>query len=559
MTGSANAPSDSNRALAPLREKAFRRIWLASLLSSLGQLVFGVAVAWEMTRLSDSPTMIALVQTAMMVPLTIVTLPAGALADMFDRRKIAMFGLGFSAVSAGALALAGFLGLLSPWVLLAACVLIGTGTALYLPAWQSSIAEQVSRENLPAAVGLASLSVNVARSFGPALGGFIILVAGAKAAFALTGGFFIPLLVAYYLWDRQHVPSRLPPERIDRAISSGARYALHSPVIRTVLIRILVFSLIIAPGPALAPLVAKDVLHGDALILGLLLGAQGVGAVIAALFVGRLRNALATETAVRLLTLGSGLSLAAIGFSQSIIFTTGAFFVFGICYITTMATLNVDIQLSASRWVVARAVSLYASATFVGLGVGAWLWGMVADVYGIGPGFVGAGVIAIASIALGYVLPLGKPASKDQSDAHIEANPAVSMDLTLRSGPIVIEITYDVDPKDAREFYAAILQLQPVRHRIGGYNWSIARNIADPALWIERFLCSTWGDYLRMLNRYSEGDMERQLIADAYHRSDDAPRIMRSLERPFGSVRWKADSFDPKEEMIGYLGPLSPG
>jgi MFS family permease len=417
----------------------------------------------------------------------------------------------------------------------------------------------VSRENLPAAVGLASLSVNVARSFGPALGGLIILVAGAKAAFALTAGFFTPLLLAYYLWDRQHVPSHLPPERIDRAITSGARYALHSPIIRTVLVRILVFSLIIAPGPALAPLVAKDVLGGDALVLGILLGAQGVGAVIAALFVGRLRQALATETAIRLLTLGSGLSLVAIGFSQSMVLTTGAFFVFGICYITTMATLNVDIQLSASRWVVARAVSLYASATFVGLGVGAWLWGMIADVHGVGQAFEAAGVVAIASIALGYVLPLGKPASKDQSQANVETNPDVSMDLTWRSGPIVIEIAYDVDPKDVREFYAAVLQLQPVRHRIGGYNWSIARDISNPALWTERYQCSTWGDYLRMLNRYSEGDMERQLRADAYHRPDDAHRIMRRLERPFGSVRWKADSFDPKEELISYLGPLGPG
>lgn len=558
MTASPEASGKGNRGLGPLREKAFRRIWLASLLSSLGQLVFSVAVAWEMTRLSDAPTMIALVQTAMMLPLTIVTLPAGALADMFDRRKIAMFGLGFSAISAATLAVAAFLGLASPWALLAACMLVGTGTALYLPAWQASIAEMVSRDNLPSAVGLSSLSANVARSIGPAIGGLIILAAGAKVAFMLTASFFIPLLLAYYLWDRQHIASRLPPERIDRAIASGMRYALHAPVIRTVLIRIFIFALIIAPGPALAPLVAKDVLAGDALTLGILLGAQGIGAVLAAMFVGRIRKVLCTETAVRTLTLGSGLALEAIGFSQSIAVSTLAFFIFGICYITTMATLNVDIQMSASRWVVARAVSLYASATFVGLGLGAWIWGRIAEIYGIGHAFEAAGLIAIVSIALGYALPLRTPGSKEQSEASNDTNPEVSMDLNLRSGPIVVEVMYDVDPANAREFYAAVLQLQPVRHRIGGYNWSIARDVSNPAHWTERFQCSTWGDYLRMLDRYSEADMESQLRVNLYHCRDETPDIIRKLERPFGSVRWKAGSFDAQEEMIRYLGPLGP-
>jgi MFS family permease len=430
-----------------------------------------------MTRLSDMPSMIALVQTAMMVPLMVVTLPAGALADMFDRRKIAMLGLSISAVSAALLAGMGLLELLSPWLLLASCVLVGTGSAIYIPAWQSSIAEQVSRENLAAAVGLSSVSGNVARSVGPALGGAIILFAGVKAAFALTASLFIPLLLAYFLWNRRHLPSRLPPERIDRSVMSGVRYALHSPGIRTVLVRVVTFGLVVAPGPALAPLVAKQVLQGDALVLGILLGAQGVGAVVAALLVSRIRAALESEVAIRWLTLGSGLSLATIGFSQSLMVTTGAFVVFGSCYITTLATLNIDLQLSISRWVVARVLSLFSSATFIGLGAGAYIWGLIADAHSVRLAFVCAGTAAIASIGLGLILPLKKPASKDQSDAGVQSGPAVCMDLTLRSGPIVIEVAYDVDPKVAREFYNAILQLQPMRQRIGGYKWSVARNV----------------------------------------------------------------------------------
>jgi len=172
-----------------------------------------------MTRLSNSPSLVALVQTALMVPLMLVTLPAGAIADMFDRRRIAMTGLGFSAVSATVLATITALGLTTPWTLLAFCVLIGAGVALFSPSWQASIPEQVSRVHLPAAIALGSISYNVARSFGPALGGLIVVLYGVKAVFGMTALLYLPLLIAFFFWRRRHVPSRLPPERLDRAIA----------------------------------------------------------------------------------------------------------------------------------------------------------------------------------------------------------------------------------------------------------------------------------------------------------------------------------------------------
>src|SRR6218665_92333 len=228
-SGAEQSSGKRSGAFAPLREPTFRAIWTASLLSNFGQLILGVGAAWEMTRLSSSPSMIALVQSALMPPRMLVALPAGAMADMFDRRKIAMGGLAFSAISGAVLSALAFMGLTTPWMLLLFCVLIGAGVALYGPAWQASISEQVSHEHLPAAVALGTISYNVARSFGPALGGIIVLAAGAKAAFAVNAVFYIPLFIAYVAWKRQHTPSRLPPERIDRAIISGARYALHSP------------------------------------------------------------------------------------------------------------------------------------------------------------------------------------------------------------------------------------------------------------------------------------------------------------------------------------------
>ncbi|MFP5435277.1 MAG: MFS transporter, partial [Alphaproteobacteria bacterium] len=209
---------------APLREPVFRRIWTASLLSNFGQLILGVGAAWEMTRLTPSPGMVALVQSALMLPLMLVALPAGALADMFDRRRIAMAGLAFSMVCACILTVLAWAGYSSPWMLLTFCFLIGAGVALYSPAWQSSISEQVGPHHLPAAIALGTISYNVARSFGPAIGGIIVLAAGAHAAFAVNAIGYLPLFIAFYLWQRRQVSSRLPPEQIHRAIVSGARY-----------------------------------------------------------------------------------------------------------------------------------------------------------------------------------------------------------------------------------------------------------------------------------------------------------------------------------------------
>jgi MFS family permease len=545
----------SGSTFAPLREPTFRRIWTASLLSNFGQLFLGVGAAWEMTKLSTSPSMIALVQTALMVPLMLVALPAGAVADMFDRRKIAMLGLGFASVCGAMLATIAFLDLTTPWLLLLFCVLIGAGVALYSPSWQASIPEQVSRANLPAAIGLGTISYNVARSFGPALGGLIVLAWGAKAVFAMNATFYLPLLLAFFFWQRRHVPSRLPPERMDRAIMAGARYAMHSPPIRTVLTRVLCFGLASATSSALAPLVAKEMLGGDAATFGILLGASGVGAVLGALFVSELRDRIAIETAVRLFAIGTGISLIVIGFSHSLIVSCAAFAVIGVCNILTIALLNVSVQMTAPRWVTARALSLFSSAITAGIGLGAWGWGEIAAHFDVGVAFLASGIAVMGTAALGYLLPMAREEEIDQDSVDIGYEPEVGLALTLRSGPVVVEVEYDVEPDRARDFYEVMMKLQRARKRIGGFDWSISRDVADPTLWIERYHCPTWGDYLRMRGRYTQAEWEMQERADSFNRTGHGHRVRRMLERPFGSVRWRADSPDLYQGPVGYIVP----
>lgn len=552
-TSSDDPPGGS---LAPLREPTFRRIWTASLFSNFGQLILGVGAAWEMTRLSGDPAMVALVQTAMMVPLMLVALPAGAMADMFDRRRIALGGLGFSIVASAALTFIAWMGWTTPWLLLLFCVLIGAGVALYSPSWQASIGEQVSSENLPAAIALGTISYNVARSFGPALGGLVVVAFGAQAAFGINAAFYVPLWLAFLAWNRIHSPSRLPPERIDRAILSGARYARHSPPIRTVLTRAFVFGTASASSVALTPLVARDLLQGDADIFGLLLGASGVGAVLGAFFVGKLRDSLGTERVVRIGTAVTALSLVVIGMSRSLPLTCLALFFSGGCNIVSFAMLNVSVQLSAPRWVTARALSLYSSALTGGIAIGAWLWGVVASHTGLTEAFIISGGAVAATLVLGWLLPLPRGAEDEGTDlVSIGHEPRVSMALTMRSGPVAVEVEYDVDPDRARDFYDVMTRMEKVRKRIGGFDWSIARDIENPAIWIERYHCATWGDYLRMRDRYTQADFEVQEQADGFNRVPGERRVRRMLERPYGSVRWKADTPDPYRGTVDYFAP----
>ena len=301
---------------APLKFPVFRRIWLASLLSNLGLLIQGVGAAWAMTQMSSSADKVALVQTALMLPIMLISMPAGAIADMHDRRVVTMVALSISLVGATALTALAWLGLITPNILLAFCFMVGTGMALMGPAWQSSVSEQVPPEALPAAVALNGISFNIARSVGPAVGGVIVATAGAVAAFAVNAIMYVPLLIVLYLWNRVSEPSRLPRERLNRAMVSGVRYIANSPSIRIVLARTLVTGIIGGSVLALMPLIVRDLLHGGAQMYGIMLGAFGMGAVVGALNITEVRKRLNGESAIRACTISMAGGITAVALSK---------------------------------------------------------------------------------------------------------------------------------------------------------------------------------------------------------------------------------------------------
>ncbi|KRQ93010.1 MFS transporter [Bradyrhizobium valentinum] len=529
---------------APLRHAVFRRIWFASLVSNLGILIQGVGAAWAMTQMTSSADKVALVQTALMLPIMLISMPAGAIADMHDRRVVALVSLGIALVGASFLTVLAWLGLVTPNILLALCFVVGSGMALFGPAWQASVSEQVPAETLPAAVALNGISYNIARSFGPAVGGIVVATAGAVAAFAVNAVLYLPLMVVLFLWKRTSEPSRLPRERLNRAMVSGVRYIANSPSIRIVLIRTLVTGVIGGSISALMPLVARDLLHGGAQTYGIMLGAFGMGAVFGALNISEVRRRMSGEAAVRACAISMAGAIAAVALSTNAILTAIAPVLAGAVWMLAVALFNIGVQLSAPRWVAGRSLAAFQASIAGGIAIGSWGWGHLTDLAGVEIALLVSAGLMLISPLLGIWLRMPPIGARNEDATEVIADPEVRLSLTGRSGPLVVEIEYRVAQDNARAFHNVMQEVQLSRQRNGAYGWSIARDIADPELWTERYHCPTWLDYLRQRSRATQSERALHQRAIDFHLGPDPIRVRRMLERPFGSVRWKEDTPD---------------
>ena len=528
---------------APLRYPVFRRIWLASLLSNLGLMIQSVGAAWAMTQMTASADKVALVQTALMLPIMLISMPAGAIADMYDRRVVSLVSLFIALSGATALTVLTRMGMVTPEILLAFCFIVGSGMALFGPAWQSSVGEQVPQEILPSAVALNGISYNIARSFGPAIGGIVVATAGAVAAFAANAALYGPLLIVLFLWRRKTEPSRLPRERLNRAIVSGVRYIANSPSIRIVLARTLITGICGGSVSALMPLVARDLLHGGAQTYGIMLGAFGMGAVIGALNIAEVRKRLSGEASVRACALIMGVAIAVIAVSREPVLTAAALVIAGSVWMLAVALFNIGVQLSAPRWVAGRSLAAFQASIAGGIAIGSWVWGRLTDGVGVEMALLMSGAAMFVSPLFGLWLKMPPIGARDE-ESDMLAEPEVRLQLTARSGPLVVEIEYRVDQENARAFHGVMQDVQLSRQRNGAYGWSIARDIADPELWTERYHCPTWLDFLRQRNRSTQSERALHQRAVDFHLGPEPVRVRRMLERPFGSVRWKDDTPD---------------
>jgi MFS family permease len=484
-----------------------------------------------MLEIARSADLVALVQASVALPVMLLSLVSGATADNFDRRRVMLAAQVFMLVVSIALFVCGWLDLLTPWLLLTFSFLLGCGAAFNAPAWQASVGEMVPRAELPGAVALNSMGFNIARSVGPAIGGIIVAAAGSAAAFAVNAASYLPLIAVLARWRPSPGSSALPREPLGTAIGAGVRYVAMSPVIRTVLVRSGVFCSAAVALMALMPVVAKDLVAGGATTYGLLLGAFGVGAVGGAVSIAPLRQRLSTEKLVQ--SAGAALiaATALVGLSTYLAVTMLALVAAGAGWVLTLATFNVTVQLSAPRWVVARALSLYQMAAFGGVAAGSWLWGECAAAVGVRTTlFVAAGAL-IGCAFLALWLPLSRSVERNLDLLQRWKEPSTAVPVDSRTGPVVVTIEYMIREEDVLEFLRAMGERRRIRRRDGARNWRLLRDLADPQLWIERYETPTWLDYVRLNSRLTQDDAVVPERLRALHRGPDKPRVRRMIER----------------------------
>ncbi len=545
--------------LAPFRSRVFLMIWSASLASNFGSLIQAVGASWLMTSLAPSPDMVAMVQASSTLPIMLLSLLAGAVADIWDRRLILLIAqCSLFAVSA-TLAVATYLGMVTPWTLLALTFLVGCGMALYAPAWQSSVGEQVPRSDLPAAVALNALSFNVARTVGPAVGGTIVALAGPAAAFLVTSLSYVPLITALAFWRRPKPQSFLPPESIGSAMAAGLRYAYLSPAIRTVLVRSTAFAICGSSLWALMPLIARDLIGGGALTYGVLFATFGLGAVAGALANTQLRQRYRHEHLVQAASIAFGLTTLIAALSSWPVLSIGVLFIGGAAWVLTLSTLNITVQINSPRWVVGRAMATYQMVTFGGMAVGSWFWGQVAAGYGLVTSLVISGLAMAASALLGYRLPLPQAEAVNLDPFRNWQDLQQQIGRVRDDGPVVVTIEYRIAPQDQQAFMRAMREVRRIRRRDGARRWTLLQDIGDPEIWIERFHSPTWIEHLRRRHRFTVADREIERQALAFHRGDQPPKIRHLLERsPEQAVESAESGAAPADARTAITDPNVP-
>lgn len=530
--------------LSPFASPIFRAIWLASLVSNFGGMIQSVGASWLMTSIG-SDSMVALVQAAITLPIMFLSLPAGALADTVDRRKMLLAAQGFMLTMSTGLAVFAALGWITPWSLLFFTFMIGCGGAMNAPAWQASVGDMVPRRDLAGAIALNSMGFNVARSVGPAIGGVIVAAAGAATAIFVNTFSYIGILLVLFKWRPPPKKEHLPREGLWTAMGAGLRYGAMSSALKLVMARSLFFGVAGAAVLALMPLVARDGLQGGPQTYGLLLGAFGVGAVGGGLAITRLRSRLTNETIVRASCLAFGVAVLGLAFSPWLLASMTALSLAGAAWVLGLSTFNVTVQMSAPRWVVARALALYQLAAFGGMAFGSWLWGVTAEREGLALALACAGVLQLACALAGLRFPLPSTQGLNLDPAGGWSEPTLPAKITPRSGPVAITIEYQIPDQRTGEFLKLMAERRIARRRDGARAWTLLRDLADPEIWIERYQSPTWLDYLRHNQRITQADRKIAEGLIALHRGPERPKVRRWLESAARAARDEAGGPDP--------------
>ena len=509
----------SESAWSPLGAPLFRALWIATVVSNIGTWMQNVGATWFMMSLSPSPTLVALVQAATSLPVFLVGLPAGALADIVDRRRLLLWTQGWMLVITAVLSGLTFLGVVTPWVLLMLTFALGLGAALNAPAWQAIVSELVPRADLQAAVTLNGVGFNVARAVGPALGGIVVAIAGVGAVFLLNAISFLGVLAVLFRWQRTPRENALPPEHVLGAMRAGLRYVRYAASVHAVLIRTGLVMLCGSALWALLPLVARAELGLDAVAYGVLLGALGIGAVVGATVLPRVRQRITIDLLLTGATILFAAVTLALAYVREFVWLCVAMAGGGIAWIALMSSFNTAVQTAVPAWVRARALAVYLLVSQGGLAAGSAVWGAVAAYVGTTTALLWAACGLILGLAVTGYYRIGEEAVDVTPSLHW---PEPTMTSVPRSedGPVLVTIEYRIDPRQARDFTAAMQDLGVVRRRDGAMYWELFRDGADPRRYLEIFLTESWVEHLRQHTRVVIADRAVEQRVRSFHVGD---------------------------------------
>ena len=523
-----------NATLAPFEHRVFALFWWASLASSFGSMIQTVGASWLMTTIAPSPDKVALVQTANSLPFFFLSLVAGAYADTRDRRSIMLLSQVVALLASVGLAVVVLTGSVTPSRLLGFTFLIGCGAAAFAPAWQASIGDQVPRTLIAPAIMANAVGFNLARSVGPALGGLLVAAVGVAVAFIVNAVSYLGILATLLWWRPRRTGSELPPEPLGQAVGAGLRYVGLSPHLLSILLRCALYTFPIVAVPALMPVVARDLLGGGAATYGVMMGGFGAGAMLGALSSATLRQRYTSDALLRMMSALACVAVVGIGQSRWMALTLLANVLAGGAWTLSFANFNIAVQLSSPRWVTGRMLAIYQTVVFASMAVGAWWWGEYASVVGLRSALTVAGVASLLSLFAARWLPIA-PEQLGSFDPRMRAAlTPPSVDVHPTSGPIVVVIEYRVPPETAVEFVGVINEVSRIRRRDGARAWSISQDVDDVDLWVERFECPTWLDYLRWRTRPTQSD---QAVRERLVRliAGEHGKVRRLVVRPPGS------------------------
>jgi MFS family permease len=490
----------------PLRRPVFRSLWIAALVSSIGSWMQTMGAGWLMTEMTHSPARVALVQAAQSLPMFLLALPAGALADIIDRRTQLIVAQVWMLVFAGLLAASTFAGLATPWWLLVMTFLIGCGAAVMTPAWSASVQEWVPRTELQPAIALISLSINISRALGPALAGVIVAVSGTAMVFLINTLSFLAVIIALLRWKRLPTVVGMPAERLVGGLRSGFRYARHAPLLQRVLLRALAFFPFASAVWALLPVLVSRELQGGARLYGVLLGCIGVGAVAGALLMPRAHARVSRDRLVAYATIAYALANALLAAVPNLWIAALALLMAGASWVAILASLQVAAQTALPPWVRGRGLAMYWVVLMGGMTAGSVGWGYMAERLGIPWALAAAAVCLVVGIIGTGRLRIGGHDAVDLTPSADWPMPVTAGTPELDAGPVLVTVEYRIPPENVVRFLKAMRSLRRVRLRDGAVYWQVFRDVEQPDRFVEHFVTESWAEHLRQHGRVTVAD-----------------------------------------------------